>query len=349
MKERMLTQYLAGAVAFLVCVAVLPAVRQIARKFDLYDAQGPLKIHQGQIPRIGGIAIMLGLAVSALLFFAPVSGSRVLLLVVFAGVWAVGLLDDVKGLNPYLRFAVQIAAGAALWFGGWRLDLFAISALDLLATCLFVAFLINAMNFLDGMDGLCAGMSVLIALAFLGISGGDASGLGRLVAAGLAGATAGLLIVNFPPATMFMGDSGSTLIGIVLAFLSLNFMRVHPGVEGMAPPLLFLAIPMADAFGAILRRARRASFFEGDRRHFYDVLLQQGWPVRRVLAISLEAASVLILAGWLCARGVVTMRVAAILLLGAVLVVAQILLSLRRTAARSEAPRPVASAGSVVE
>lgn len=346
----MITQYLAGTVAFLVCVASLPAVRSIARKFNLYDDQGHLKIHQGQIPRIGGIAMMLGLTASALLFFAPVSKFLGIPAIVFAAVWAVGLLDDIKGLSPYLRFAVQIAAGASLWFGGWRLGLFAASALDLIATCVFVAFLINAMNFLDGMDGLCAAMSVMIAFGFLGISGGDAAGVGRLVAASLAGATAGVLIVNFPPATMFMGDSGSTLIGVVLAFLSLNFIRIHPGAESMAPPLLFLAIPMADALGALLRRAsKRASFFEGDRRHFYDILLQKGWPVRRVLATSLEAASVLILAGWLCARGVMTARVAFILLLGAVLVAAQVLRSLRRAPVRNGVRHPVASAGSIVE
>ena len=345
----MITQYLAGTVAFLVCAASLPAVRYIARKFNLYDDQGHLKIHQGQIPRIGGIAMMLGLTASAFLFFVPISKSLSIPAIAFAAVWAVGLLDDIKGLSPYLRFAVQIGSGACLWFGGWRLGLFATSALDLIATCIFVAFLINAMNFLDGMDGLCAAMSVMIALGFLGVSGGEPAGLDRLVAAGLAGATAGVLIVNFPPATMFMGDSGSTLIGIVLAFLSLNFIRIHPGAESMAPPLLFLAIPMADALGAILRRAsKRASFFEGDRCHYYDILLQKGWPVRRVLATSLEAAGVLILAGWLCARGVIATRVAFILLLGVVLVAAQVLRSLRRAPARNGVRHPV-SAGSIVE
>lgn len=340
----MTTQYLAGTVAFLVCVAALPLVRQISRRYGLYDAQGPLKIHQGQVSRIGGIAIMLGLAASALLFFAPVSRSLAILGPVFAGVWVVGLWDDVRGLSPFIRFTVQIAAGALLWLGGWHLGLFAAPALDLIATCVFVAFLTNAMNFLDGMDGLCAGMSVLIALGFLGISGGDPTGLGKLVAASLVGATAGILIVNFPPATMFMGDSGSTLIGIVLAFLSLHFIRFHPGAEEMAAPLLFLAIPMADAFAAILRRATKPGrIFDGDRRHFYDVLLQHGWPVRRVLAISLEAASVLILVGWLCVRGAMTTRIALILLAAAVLIVAQILRSLRHAPAPGEAHRPVAS------
>lgn len=345
----MITQYLAGTVAFLVCVAALPIVRQISRKYGLYDAQGPLKIHQGQIPRIGGIAVMLGLAASAFLFFAPVSKSLAIL-TVFAGVWVVGLWDDARGLSPFIRFTVQIAAGACLWFGGWHLGLFAAPALDLIATCIFAAFLINAMNFLDGMDGLCASMTMLIALGFLGISGGDPTGLGRLVAASLVGATAGILIVNFPPATMFMGDSGSTLIGIVLAFLSLHFIRFHPGAEEMAVPLLFLAIPMADALAAILRRATKPGrIFDGDRRHFYDVLLQQGWPVRRVLAISLEAASVLILVGWLCVRGAMTARIAVILLAAAALIAAQILRSLRHAPAPGEAHRRVASAGSIVE
>jgi UDP-GlcNAc:undecaprenyl-phosphate/decaprenyl-phosphate GlcNAc-1-phosphate transferase len=155
-----------------------------------------------------------------LLFVAPVSGPRVFLVIAVAMVWFVGLIDDLSGVSSYIRLAIQIVAGALLWFGGWRLNIFTHSMVDLLATCFLVAFLINAMNFLDGMDGLCAGMTAMIALGFLGISASGTANLGGPVAASLVGISLGILVANFPPATMFMGDSGSTLIGIVLRVCS---------------------------------------------------------------------------------------------------------------------------------
>lgn len=322
----MIAQYLPGTIAFLVCVAVLPAVRHISRKYNLYDGQGSLKIHQGEIPRLGGVAMIFGLASAGFLLAAPVPGPSAFLVIAVTMVWLVGLVDDLIGVSSYIRLAVQIAAGALLWFGGWRLGVSTHFLVDLLATCLLVAFLINAMNFLDGMDGLCAGMTAMIALGFLGISAGNAAKPAGMVAAALVGVSLGMLIANFPPATMFMGDSGSTLAGIVLAYLFLSSVRNHPGTQGFVAPLMFLTIPIADASLAILRRAvRRSSLFEGDRQHFYDILLQSGWPVRRVLATSLEAAGVLILTGWLYSRGAVPTRLAAVLLFGAVVIAVQIL------------------------
>jgi UDP-GlcNAc:undecaprenyl-phosphate/decaprenyl-phosphate GlcNAc-1-phosphate transferase len=343
-------QYLTGAVAFLVCIAALPAIRRVSGKYGLYDAQGPLKIHQGRIPRLGGVAMMLGLAAGSLLFIAPPLGSRAFLVIAVAMVWIVGLIDDLSGVSSYIRLAVQVAAGALLWFGGWRLNLSTHSIVNLLATCLLVAFLINAMNFLDGMDGLCAGLTAMIALGFLGISAGGGASLGGMVAAGLVGVSLGMLIANFPPATMFMGDSGSTLIGIVLAYLLLNSVRNHPGPQGLVAPSMFLTIPIADAALAILRRAiKGSSVFDGDRQHFYDILLQRGWPVRRVLATSLEAAGILILTGWLYSRGAVRMRLAAILAIGAVAIAAQILGTPRSEPSPAGAPESIEPARSGIE
>jgi len=103
---------------------------------------------------------------------------------------------------------------------------------------------------------------------------------------------------------MFMGDSGSTLIGIVLAFLCLNWIHIRPSEHNIVAPLLFLTLPLADVFLAVLRRARsRAGLFDGDRRHFYDILLRRGWTVRRVLEVSLAITFVLVIAGWLCVQG----------------------------------------------
>ena len=125
------------------------------------------------------------------------------------------------------------------------------------------------------------------------------------VASSLLGACVTFLLVNSPPAKMFMGDSGSTLIGIVLAFLSLNWTRGEAGSRSILIPILFLSLPVTDAALAILRRARaQKGLFTGDRRHFYDILLQRGWTVDGVLRFSIGVTGLLVFVGWLCARGI---------------------------------------------
>jgi UDP-GlcNAc:undecaprenyl-phosphate GlcNAc-1-phosphate transferase len=302
----MWTEYLSGLAALFVCLAALPVVKRLARNFHLYDVPGPLKIHQGSIPRLGGIAMFAGLlAGCATLYFRTASPS-LLPLVVFTIVWAVGLMDDVRSLLPLLRFVAQIACGSALWLAGWRLQWFDSPLLDLLCTSLFVAFLINAMNLLDGMDGLAAVTAALVCVGFLFISANQSNALEFTVAASLLGACIGMLTENAPPAKMFMGDSGSTLIGTVLAFLALNWVRSEANWQGIFVPLVFLSVPLADAVFAILRRARsRQGLFTGDRRHYYDILLQRGWSVNSVLRFSIAVTGVLVFAGWLCASGVI--------------------------------------------
>ena len=285
-------------------LGVLPLVKRLALHFELYDSAGPLKIHQGSIPRLGGIAMFVGfLASSLILYFGP-SRPSVLPLGIFATVWLVGLIDDIRSLGSLFRFCFHIGAGCAFWFAGWRLQWFVSPLVDLVATCLFVAFLINAMNLLDGMDGLAAGTAAIVCVGFIIISSSEANTPGITVAASLVGACAAMLSVNAPPAQMFMGDSGSTLLGVVLAFLSLNFVRSQSDPHSILTPLIFLGVPLTDALLAILRRARNPRLlFQGDRRHFYDLLLQRGWSVSRVLRVSIVVTGILVFAGWLSERG----------------------------------------------
>jgi UDP-GlcNAc:undecaprenyl-phosphate GlcNAc-1-phosphate transferase len=297
-------EYFSGFVALIFCLASLPIVRRLAQRFGLYDAAGPLKIHQGSIPRLGGIAMFAGLLAGSMTRNLAFSRIYSLPILVFAVIWGVGLIDDIRTLGSIFRFCIQIAAGSALWFAGWRLEWFKSPALDLAATCLFVAFLINAINLLDGMDGLAAGTAAIVCIGFLIISAGSGNALEIILASSLLGACMAMLFVNSPPATMFMGDSGSTLIGIVLAFLSLNWVRARGEPRSIVIPLIFLCVPIADAILAILRRAwTRQLLFHGDRRHFYDILLDRGWTVEDVLKLSIACTAILVLAGWLCAQG----------------------------------------------
>src|SRR5258708_39411187 len=260
--------YFSGVVAFLVCAGALPAVRQLALRLNLYDQGGPIKIQKGVIPRVGGIAMMAGVVATTIAFLPLTSRLNAILALILIAIWAIGLLDDVTSLPSYVRFCVHMSAGAAFWLAGWSLNWFAQAPLDFAATCVFVALVVNAMNLLDGMDGLAAGTSAIACLGFLISSAGNPDTMDIVMASSLLGIFLGILTVNAPPATMFMGDSGSTLIGIVLAFLCLNWIHIRPAEHSIVAPLLFLTLPLADVFLAVLRRARsRSGLFDGDRPH----------------------------------------------------------------------------------
>ena len=296
--------YFSGVVAFLVCVAALPAVKRLARDMNLYDRPGALKIPHGCIPRLGGIAMMAGLLATTMAFLPPTSRPHAILFLVLIAIWAVGFIDDVASLPASIRLGIHLGAGAAFWLAGWHVNWFRQAPLDFAATCLFVAFVVNAMNLLDGMDGLAAGTAAVACLGFLVISAGDSNTTEIVMASGLLGVSLGMLTANAPPATLFMGDSGSTLVGIVLAFLCLNWIHMQPVGHSIVGPLLFLTVPLADVVLAVLRRARsQAGLFDGDRRHFYDILLRRGWTVLRVLEVSLAISFGLVIAGWLCVQG----------------------------------------------
>jgi UDP-GlcNAc:undecaprenyl-phosphate/decaprenyl-phosphate GlcNAc-1-phosphate transferase len=322
--------YFSGVVAFLVCAGALPAVRQLALRLNLYDPPGPLKIHKGSIPRLGGIAMMAGMLATTLALLPLASRVNAILVLILVAIWAVGLLDDVASLPSYVRFCVHISAGAAFWLTGWHLNWFAEAPLDFAATCVFVALVVNAMNLLDGMDGLAAGTSAIACLGFMIISAGDPDPMEIVLASSLLGVSLAILTVNAPPATMFMGDSGSTLIGIVLAFLCLNWIHIRPAEHTIVAPLLFLTLPLADVVLAVLRRVRsRAGLFDGDRRHFYDILLGRGWTVRRVLEVSMAITFVLVIAGWLCVQGTLRTPFAVGIIVSGVVLAAYVLGSLQ--------------------
>ena len=331
-------------------LATLPIVKRLAQHFALYDAPGPLKIHQGSIPRLGGISMFAGFLAGSLIVYIPASRPTFLALVIFAIVWTVGLVDDIKPLGSFFRLCFHIAAGCALWLAGWRLQWFGSPLLDLVATCLFVAFLINAMNLLDGMDGLAAGTAAVVSLGFLLISSSEANAVEITVASSLLGACIAMFFVNAPPAKMFMGDSGSTLLGIVLAFLSLNWVRAQSDPHSILIPLIFLSVPLADALLAILRRSRSHKLlFQGDRRHFYDLLLQRGWTVGRVLKLSIGITGILVFAGWLCARAVAGAWLTSLVVLGSLAACASLLGSLQSDSKPIQTGRPETSLGSAIE
>jgi UDP-GlcNAc:undecaprenyl-phosphate/decaprenyl-phosphate GlcNAc-1-phosphate transferase len=164
-----------------------------------------------------------------------------------------------------------------------------------------------AFNFLDGADGLAAGVTGVIALAYIIFPGTALGVVGYAVAWSLLAACCGFLLFNFPPAKIFMGDSGSEVLGFSVAFLGLDFITAkapNAAATALLFPLLVAALPLADAFFAILRRLDSGrSPLLGDRRHFYDLLLERGWPARRVAIACYLLTALLAGLAWLATQG----------------------------------------------
>lgn len=294
----------AGLVAigtsFCTSCAMLPFILSFARKHKLYDPFGPLKIHTAPTPRLGGIGITAGLlagtAVSAVARAGSVAVYLSLLLV-----WGAGLIDDLFGLSPWIRLIVQAAAGVVIWLAGWSVPI-GHGGWNLMGTILFIVCFINALNMLDGADGLAAGVSAIVALGFIILTPSHLDAWGTALEFSLLGSCVGFLLFNFPPAKIFMGDSGSTVLGFVLAVLALNFYRVKSANHvSMLVPLLFAGVPLLDAAFAVVRRlARGISPFAGDREHSYDLLLKCGWSGRNVAFASYALTAMMVTVGLLC-------------------------------------------------
>jgi UDP-GlcNAc:undecaprenyl-phosphate GlcNAc-1-phosphate transferase len=269
-------------IALIVTLVTAPILRRVAIRLGIVDHPGPLKTHRRPVPYLGGVAVFLGLLVG------PIQADRLALLVPYTLALALGVVDDARALTPRMRLGTEVLIGlaAAVVVPG--------PALVKIATAGLVVVALNAVNLLDGQDGLAAGV-VLVSAAAFAILGGDATTIGLA----LVGALAAFLVFNAPPARMYLGDGGAYLLGTVVA--TLPALTDHGSTSWsvwIATPLI-IGLPLADTAIAVLRRllARRPLFL-GDRSHVYDQLVDRGWRVETSTALCI------VLQGGLAALGV---------------------------------------------
>jgi UDP-GlcNAc:undecaprenyl-phosphate/decaprenyl-phosphate GlcNAc-1-phosphate transferase len=272
--------------AFAIVIAGIPAVMKMCAHWGIYDQPGPLKIHAKPTPRLGGVAVALGLAISVGAAGAIAGFDPWPLLACIAILALVGVTDDARGTSPFTRLAVQVAVGIYLGASGYAIALTNSSIANVLIAAAVVVTFINAFNFLDGSDGVAACVTLATALTFIATGAASLSALLGASAWALAGCSAAFLLFNWPPARIFLGDSGSTVIGLVVAVLTLEYVRclpsyAHPSVSLF--PFAVAAVPLADAAFAIARRAtHRIAPTSGDRAHFYDLWAQRGMTSRSI-------------------------------------------------------------------
>jgi UDP-GlcNAc:undecaprenyl-phosphate GlcNAc-1-phosphate transferase len=293
----------------------MPIIIGIARKKKLYDTTGGRKIHNGFIPRLGGVGmfwaffIALGLLAlcgnkGLLMGFAGRTSRFLPLAIGAAAMHFLGLADDLRNLGARTKFAVQAVVAFLIVAAGFRFrslsygqELFSgpFVWISYLLTWGWIVGMTNAINLIDGMDGLAGGIVAIVAAAFscFYVLEGELSA--ALICFALAGVVLGFLFFNFPApkAKLFMGDSGSLFLGFALSVMpflgqTVSGSKADPGAfaPGILPSMALLAIPMIDTLRAIARRlGAGTSIGIGDRKHVHHLLLDHGYRPRQILKI----------------------------------------------------------------
>lgn len=329
-----------AAASFLLCLLAMLALRPVAIALELIDRPGGRKHHDGAVPLVGGVAMLLGIVIG--LGSVPLSEVSVKsFLAASALLVTVGLMDDRFDLSPWMRLPVHLAAALMLIGSGVSIETLGapIGKEDLelaglpsyAVTVLAVVACINAFNMLDGMDGLAgaAGIIALSALAFLSLDvGAVLTGAASLT---VMAAVAAFLTANIPARfnrnlRCFMGDSGSTLLGFAVAWLCITVSQ--PPVQAASPiTLLWItALPVIDFLWTILRRLLRgASPMLADDEHLHHLLLKAGFRMRGAFAVFVMLSAMLAVIGIVMDRLGMADRLSLLLLIGTGILVVRLM------------------------
>lgn len=294
------------SLAFLLVRFSVPSIIHAANKHKLFDSLDlHRKDHKENISRLGGIGLFCGFTITVLLFATTVHYHQANFLIASSiFLFALGIKDDIYGVSPSTKFALQILVALILvGLGGFKLSslygVFNIWDVHPLAGGLFsialIIFINNAFNLIDGVDGLAGTVGAIVSLCF-----GIFFALGNdvayaFIAFAMLGAILGFLVFNYPPAKIFMGDTGSLIIGLVSVVLAIKFIEINKVGGGTAPyfssaPSIAVAVLIVPIFDSLriffIRIINRKSPFKGDRNHIHHRLLRLGLSAKQILLIT---------------------------------------------------------------
>lgn len=289
--------------AFMISVILTPIIRRSCQRKQVLDfPTEPRKIHTNPVPRLGGVAIYFAffLPLFAIFLtdgamyeiFAKHLDILLSLCMTSTFVFAIGVYDDIRGATVLQKLFAQIVAAIAIYFLGFKIQLIAapffgpisLGILELPVTILWVVGITNALNFIDGIDGLACGVGFFSVSTMFILSLFLHNPITAFFAAALAGGLFGFALYNFAPASIFMGDSGSLFVGFIIAAISLHGSQKSSTVVVLLLPIVVLGVPIADTLLAIIRRlANGRSPFTADKEHIHHRLLRMGLSSRQVV------------------------------------------------------------------
>ena len=282
--------------SFVIALALVPILSRLARIVAIIDIPGSEshKVHAAATPLVGGAVLLVAVAVSYIALGSPLESSIIGILLgsLFVVIW--GMIDDRRGLSPAAKLFAQLGAAVILILSGIQVLATGIPWLDLALTIFWVVGLMNAFNFVDSMDGLAAGLAIIAAGFFMLVTLDAQQPTFAILSAVLLGALLGMYYFNALPARVFLGDSGSQLLGFALAAIGIAYSPAGaqlPQELTWFAPILVLGVPIFDMVLVVFSRLRRRQpVYKAHKDHTYHRLVRMGIdPTRSVLTMQFSA------------------------------------------------------------
>ena len=294
------------SVAFGVSLASTPFVKVLAYKIGAIDVpKDARRVHDHPIPRLGGLAIFYGFLIS-ILCFATVDTQLKGIIIGCLIIVAVGIVDDVKQLGAKVKFALQIVTALVVVFHGVTIKYISVPSfivesgilplgvMSIPITIIWIVGVTNAVNLIDGLDGLAVGVSSIATFSLFFIAILTSEIQIAVMTAALAGACLGFLPYNFNPAKIFMGDTGSTFLGFMLSVICIQGLFKGYVIISFIVPFLILGLPIFDTGFAIVRRIwNKKPIMAPDRGHLHHRLMDMGFSQKQTVAILYVITSIL--------------------------------------------------------
>jgi UDP-GlcNAc:undecaprenyl-phosphate GlcNAc-1-phosphate transferase len=296
-----------GAIGFMVCLLIIPLVitriaPAVAHRRELHQT------HKAAVPRLGGIGLVVAFVIVTAASFAlvpPLPGNpRLVIGLTSLAMFALGLWDDISPIGARKKLLGQILIALAAFCLGLKVDnfknplsgvVYELGGWSVFATVFWLVAMTNLINLIDGIDGLAAGISLMLMclLVYVGTHGQMFS---LCLAVGMAGALVAFLYFNFPPAKIYLGDGGAYFLGFLIGGLTIENSNKGTIAAALIAPIFALALPILDTSFSIVRRGLKGlPLFRPDRKHIHHRLLHQGWSRRRTV-LTLYAVSLVFLA-----------------------------------------------------
>lgn len=277
--------YIALFTCLIISTIATPLVKKLAIKIGAVDQPDERKVHVKLMPRLGGLAIFVSFLIGFLLFFPGEEKAWPIILGALIIV-ITGVIDDMKGVSPKVKMLGQLLAAIAVVAGGIQIEYVTLpfsgriefEFLAIPITIIWILAITNAINLIDGLDGLAAGVSSIALITISGLAITMGNDVTALIGMMLLGSTVGFLFYNFHPAKIFMGDTGSLFLGYMISVISIMGLYKNVTLFSLIVPIIILAVPIIDTLFAIIRRVvNKKPLSAPDKYHLHHRLLRLGF------------------------------------------------------------------------